>query len=89
MHATGRSSLAGAGIAAPLLVCVGNALLVPRALRLRNGMFLTATTWGTAGSWLVMVATLGVSQVSSAALDACPRRAPPHHQGCLISRFRV
>ena len=46
-----------------VLVCAGNALLVPRALRLHNGMFLTATTWGTAGSWLVTAATLGANQV--------------------------
>ena len=63
MHVAGRSPLACAGITAPLLACAGNALLVPRALRLRNGMFLTATTWGTAGSWLVAAASLGASQV--------------------------
>ena len=64
-HAAGQSSLAGAGIAAPALTCIGNALLVPRALRLCNGMFLTATTWGTAGAWLVMAASLGGRQVLS------------------------
>ena len=60
---TGASHFAGAGVVPPVLVCAGNALLVPRALRLHNGMFLTATTWGTAGSWLVTAATLGANQV--------------------------
>lgn len=80
MHLAGQSSLANAGITAPLLACAGNALLVPRALRLRNGMFLTATTWGTAGGWLVTAATLGARQVrhcccSSPGFSAALRQA--------------
>lgn len=57
-HALGQPLLAGSSLRPALLACAGNALLVPRALRLHNGMFLTATSWGSTAWWLVAACAL-------------------------------
>lgn len=57
-HVMGQPVLSGAALRPALLSCLGNALLVPRALRLHIGMFLTATSWGTIAWWLVAACAL-------------------------------
>ena len=71
-HVLGEPVLAALPARSAALACAGNALLVPRALALGNGMFLTAVTWGASMGWITLACLIRArwSEVQPPALIA-------------------
>lgn len=66
-QAMGQHVLAGFTLQPAVLASCGNALLIPRALQLHNGMFLTATSWGACMWWFVVAAILAAHKAGCGA----------------------